>query len=284
MSTITADSDLALLRRFTDDRDQGAFTEIVRRYAGMVYAATFRVLHHRQLAEDVAQETFVRLLRRPDAVSVSLGGWLHRVATQLAIDAARSESSRHNREKVYQEQLTNLLDDPKPWKEISETIDLAMLELPEEARDLLVQHFILGRSQKEIAEERGVSVATLCRRVAEAMNHLKDVLRRQGVTVGALGIVGAFLSMRGAETISAALQQELGKMTLVAGLRRIIAAKAAAAKPAARAWATLELQLAALAGVAAVAGVIAVAVMRDRPNPAPTQPDPIPPARTTALR
>lgn len=220
MSTAAAISDLALLERFSHQRDETAFAELVRRYAGMVYAACFRVLHDKQLAEDAAQETFLRLLRRPEAVHVSLGGWLHKTATQHAIDVCRSESTRRKRERAHAENEVELLGEQSTWKEISDTVDEALLELPEEDRDLLVQHFILSRPQKEIAQERNTSVATLCRRVNDALERLRAVLQRRNITMSAIAGVADFLTMHGTEPVSAALQQSLGKMTMVAGVRR----------------------------------------------------------------
>lgn len=219
LAAVALASDLALLQRYAQERDEVAFAEIVRRYAGMVYASTFRVLRDRQLAEDAAQETFLKLMRRPDSVSVSLGGWLHRAATQLAIDVSRSEIARRNRERKRSEEKLDLLDDQVPWSEVSEVLDLAMMELPDDARDLLVQHFIRGRPQKDLAEERGVSIATVCRRVADAMEQLRVILRRRGASLGACLIVGDFLALRGSEALPITLQQELGKMKLLAGVR-----------------------------------------------------------------
>ena len=88
-----------LLRRFADG-DEAAFTEIVDRYAGLVFCVCNRVLGDRGRAEDVAQETFFRLVKCPDRVSHSLGGWLHRAATRLAVDTLRSERARHRREQT----------------------------------------------------------------------------------------------------------------------------------------------------------------------------------------
>src|SRR6516225_11076310 len=89
-----AASDMLLLRQFTDTGDPAIFAEIVRRYAGVVYSASHRILNDEARAQDVSQETFFRLMRQPKLVTHSLGGWLHRSATHLAIDAKRSESSR----------------------------------------------------------------------------------------------------------------------------------------------------------------------------------------------
>ena len=70
------ETDMSLLHRFADRGDEDAFSEIVRRYAGVVYCACHRVLRDRGWAEDVAQETFFRLLKSRESVSQSLGGWL----------------------------------------------------------------------------------------------------------------------------------------------------------------------------------------------------------------
>jgi RNA polymerase sigma factor (sigma-70 family) len=220
MSTVAAISDIALLERFSHQRDETAFAELVRRYAGMVYAACFRVLHDKQLAEDAVQETFLRLLRRPESVQVSVGGWLHKTATQHAIDVCRSESTRRKRERAHAEKEVELLGEQSSWKEISNTVDEALLELPEEDRDLLVQHFILSRPQKEIAQERNASVATVCRRVNDALERLRAVLQRRNISVSAIALVGDFLATHGTDAVSPTLQQALGKMTMVAGVRR----------------------------------------------------------------
>src|SRR3954462_10428262 len=97
MDAIPAQPDLDLLKRFADG-DEVAFAEIVRRYAGLVYSVCHRVLGERGWAEDVSQETFFRLLKHRRQVSQSLGGWLHRAATRLAVDALRSENARRRRE------------------------------------------------------------------------------------------------------------------------------------------------------------------------------------------
>jgi len=50
-----------------------AFAQIVKRYAGVVYSTSFRILHDRGRAEDVSQDVFFRLLRRPPAVTSRWG-------------------------------------------------------------------------------------------------------------------------------------------------------------------------------------------------------------------
>jgi RNA polymerase sigma factor (sigma-70 family) len=266
MSVAATISDITLLRRYADDRDETAFAEIVSRYAGMVYAACYRVLQDKQLAEDVTQETFLKLMRKPAHVSLSLGGWLHKAATQLAIDVSRSESARRRRERAHSQDHVEFLEDQKSWKEISETIDRAMTELPDEARDLLVQHFILGRCQKEIADEHSVSVATICRRVNDAMEQLRGVLRRRGMSMAAAAVVFDFLALRGSEAVPLAVQHGLGKMTMLAGVHRGWKLIRPIQRPGLSFWQVKELELAAAVLVGTMLLILALILFRGKPR------------------
>ncbi len=90
----TREDDFTLLKRYADLSDPQAFAQIVQRYASFVYATCLRVIGDGSRAEDLSQETFFRLMRRPHEVRQNLGGWLHRTATHLALDSLRSENSR----------------------------------------------------------------------------------------------------------------------------------------------------------------------------------------------
>ncbi|HUU68905.1 MAG TPA: sigma factor [Planctomycetota bacterium] len=93
-------TDLALLDRFRRARDADAFAEIVTRYQDFVYGTCLRILGNAADSQDVSQECFLRLLRKADTVRTSLGGWLHRCATDLSIDELRGRAARKNREEV----------------------------------------------------------------------------------------------------------------------------------------------------------------------------------------
>src|SRR5688500_15590704 len=116
------DNDFVLLQRFARDGDAEAFAEIVKRYAGIVYATSYRVLHDRGRAEDVSQEVFFRLLRRPHVVSQSLGGWRHQCATRLSVDDLRSDTARRRREANRQVEVDEC-PGATVWQEISPHVD-----------------------------------------------------------------------------------------------------------------------------------------------------------------
>src|SRR5688572_26050249 len=217
---ILPETDMSLLHRFADKGDEDAFSEIVRRYAGVVFCACHRVLRDRGWAEDVAQETFFRLVKCPDRVSQSLGGWLHRAATRLAVDTLRSEQARHRRESTYEipaKDEDDLGSGPgSQWEEISPAIDEALDELDDDARALLVRHFLQGTPQADLAAEAGVSAATMSRRVKHAINELREALSGKGVNV-APSVLLMLCARNACEAAPQALMTELGKMAMVSG-------------------------------------------------------------------
>lgn len=86
----TADDESLWIRK-AQRGDQAAFTLLYRRHAQAIHSLAWRLTSDRQLAEDIAQETFMRLLRRfggadPDR---PLRPWLRQVASNLAIDRLR---------------------------------------------------------------------------------------------------------------------------------------------------------------------------------------------------
>jgi RNA polymerase sigma factor (sigma-70 family) len=217
--------DILLLERFRQKGDEEAFSQIVQRYAGVVFGTCRRILRNSALAEDVTQETFFRLVQRREQVSESLGGWLHRVATSLAIDAARSESSRRKRERACaaQEQVAAL-----DWADVSPKIDEALADLPPQTRALLIDRFLRGRTQTELAAERGLSQATLSRQVKCGVEQLRQILQNKGLVVGAVSLTFWMTDQAVASSAPAAVMQELDKMTMVSGAGGPFAATASA--------------------------------------------------------
>jgi RNA polymerase sigma factor (sigma-70 family) len=74
------------------------FKELFYRHYPAIYRQLTCLLGSRTDAEDIAQEAFIRLFNTPPRESSNLGGWLARVATNLAYNHLRSENSRRRRE------------------------------------------------------------------------------------------------------------------------------------------------------------------------------------------
>jgi RNA polymerase sigma-70 factor (ECF subfamily) len=83
-------SDLELVEAFRTG-DSTAFEELHRRYVGSIYRLVHRKLGDGLLAEDIAQETFLKALRNLNRMddTFNVGGWLHTVARNLCYDELR---------------------------------------------------------------------------------------------------------------------------------------------------------------------------------------------------
>ncbi len=231
------ETDLSLLSRFARTRDASAFAEIVRRYTGVVYATCHRVVRNQALAEEVSQETFFRLMKQPESVSQSVGAWLHRAATNLAVDAVRSDSARRRREMDYAEESVRQHENDEGaareatnWSEISPFVDEALAELPEDERTLLVEHFLKGRPQNELATEAKTSAATMSRRIRGAVEALQQKLRKRGLAITPLPLMG-LMRDHAMQAAPASLGAELGKMALASRSAGIIGAPVAPNPP-----------------------------------------------------
>src|SRR5204863_6073916 len=99
------ETNLELLARYTRQNAEDAFAEIVRRHIDLVHSAALRQVRAPQLAEEVAQSTFIKLARQapqlaPDTI---LTAWLYQVTRREAIDVVRREARRQSREQIASE-------------------------------------------------------------------------------------------------------------------------------------------------------------------------------------
>jgi len=217
LAATPTETDFSLLRKFQSTHDSAAFAQIVQRYASCVYSTCLRVLGDTARADEASQETFFRLMRRPDEINTNLGGWLHRTATHVALDALRSDTARHKREIVYTKQCQQ--HESESWAELSPCVDQALTELPEELRQILIGHYLLGKTQAQLSEETNLSPATISRRVQQGLDELRKRLRLKGVYALPAALAALF-SHVAARQAPASLVRELGKMTMLSSAGR----------------------------------------------------------------
>ena len=260
------ENEAILLKRFSAGADAEAFAELVRRYVQLVYSTAWRVLKDDTDATDVTQETFFELTRHAGRISGSLSGWLHRVATQKSIDVIRRTAHRRNREQAYARTRPVVV---QSWQEMSEHVDLALEKLDESLRSVLLDHFIAGKTTAQIARERGVSQATVSRRVNAGLDQLRGILKRKGLLVTAAALA-TLLKENTAQAVSATLMGGLGKMAMVGTTQT--------AATAARVGAVKAL----LATVAVIGSVSVAGYVHHRGSSGPAVP-PLPAARIGAV-
>ncbi len=214
----TTEADLDLIKRYANAGDPDAFAEIVRRHTAMVYHTCLRVLHDKALAEDASQDTFFRLMRSPATVNRSLGAWLHKTATRRCLDVLRSEKARQRREREHRFNNRYYYGraNPPSWSVLSPHIDEALAQLEESTRSLLTEHFLAGKSQRQLAKETQTSTATVCRKIKAGLLELREKLGDAGFVASVAALTSLFAS-QSTLAVPGELTAELGKMSMVSG-------------------------------------------------------------------
>ena len=212
------ETDLELLRRFTRDQDQDAFTRLVQRHLDLVHTAAFRQVRSPQLAEEVAQTVFTDLASqagrlRPDTI---LTAWLYTVTRRAAISVIRRESRRQAREQLAA-QMNELLATPDPgWNPVEPFLDEAMASLDETDRTALLLRYFENQSLREVGTALGTGEDAAQKRVTRALDRLREKLARRGITVGAAGFA-ALLSVHAVQAAPVGLAATITAAAVLSG-------------------------------------------------------------------
>lgn len=179
-------SDEELMERLSL-RDRQAFEEIFDRYGNLVYSTALRVLRDPHLAEDISQEIFVRLWRKPDRYVAERGRfltWLISVTRNRAVDEVRARGRRQRYETTSPEEQERELpagtaDDPSLSAQLGEQRRIvrdALADLPPEQRQAIELAFFGGFTQQEIAEMLAQPLGTVKTRIRLGMQKLRAAL------------------------------------------------------------------------------------------------------------
>lgn len=197
-------TDLALLTRWKAG-DEAAFSAVVERHRPMVEAVARRVLGDHHAAEDVAQATFLVLARKADALAggdPDIGGWLHRVARDLARDRRSAEAARRRHEGAAMPATATAADpvtQAAMRSEFLRQIDDALAALPERQRACLVLHHLEGLPVNQVAVRLGSPEGSVCQWLSRGRERLRQLLERRGVAVSA----ALLLTLLGDEALAA---------------------------------------------------------------------------------
>lgn len=168
--------------------DERVIGELYRTYGGRIMGLALRVLNDRQLAEEVVQETIVRVWRRAATFDETreLEPWLFRIARNTAYDMGRARGRRPRSQwgdpTPALEGLAagDHVSDPALASENLETrwaVRTAIDELPETLRDVVRLQHLGGLSHTEIATRLGISLGTVKSRSHRAHGKLAAALR-----------------------------------------------------------------------------------------------------------
>jgi RNA polymerase sigma-70 factor, ECF subfamily len=167
---------------------QSAFEQIVRRYQRPVISLIARMTGDHTLAEDLAQETFVKAFRSLAAFDTTrrLSSWLFRIAHNTAIDAMRrsgpptaSIDAPHIASRL-NEPATPPAPDPVERQELGRALESALAELRSDQRAAIVLRYEIGLSFDEIGTVLGVPEVTARSHVHRARKELARLLTASG--------------------------------------------------------------------------------------------------------
>jgi RNA polymerase sigma factor (sigma-70 family) len=180
-------SDARLLCEYAENGAEAPFDELVERYAGLVYSAALRQVESPAAAAEIAQNVFVGLARNARSVSgrlapeASLAGWLCRSARNLSLNLRRDEFRRRARERQLMEEILSVPENPPDWERVRGVLDEAMADLDEADYDAVVLRFYQNRDYRAVGAVLGVSDDTAQKRVARALEKLRESLSRRGI-------------------------------------------------------------------------------------------------------
>ena len=163
--------------------DKSAFEELVKRHQELVFSLSFKLTGNRELANDVAQEAFIRAWKaigkfRGDS---TFGTWIYRITVNTAW-TLRKKAKKHYSLNIEDTQEPVVVDEKKAPELVAINSDLSLVlrkalnQIPLEQRIIVELKNIEGRSHKEIADYLDISVTAAKVRLHRAHQKLRNIL------------------------------------------------------------------------------------------------------------
>jgi RNA polymerase sigma factor (sigma-70 family) len=206
-------SDGQLLDYYVAQRDEAAFTALVRRHGPMVLGVCQRLLHDPHEAEDAFQATFIVLLRKAGSIAKRelLGNWLYGVAYRVALKMRGAATRRLARTGQAEEDMATAATTREPgWDDLCPVLDEEVHRLPPKYRTAVVLCYLEGKTSEEAAQQLHCPVNTVKSRLARARDRLRQQLARRGIPFSAASLA-AILGQDAGAALPAPLLDSLGR-------------------------------------------------------------------------
>ena len=149
---------------------------MMQQYGAHVVGLCTLLLKDAHLAQDVAQETFIRAWKQGNLRQETEKAWLTRVAVNLCRDEQRSRWFRHVDRRITPEELPLQADAPDTDSDLLDSVH----RLPAREREVIVMHYWNDMSPEAIAKLLNIDRATVFRRLARGRKRLKIELEGGG--------------------------------------------------------------------------------------------------------
>jgi RNA polymerase sigma factor (sigma-70 family) len=190
---MTEPDDHELLAQYARSESDAAFAALIARYVNLVYSAALRFTGNPHHAEEITQAVFIILARKAGKLGrgVVLSGWLYQTARLTAANFVKGEIRRQRREQQAYMQSTLTETESGAWEQIAPLLDEAMGRLGERDRNAVVLRFFENKTAREVAVTLKINEAAAHKRVNRALDKLRKIFSKRGVTLTATVIAGA---------------------------------------------------------------------------------------------
>ena len=171
--------DIQLMRRIAN-RDQSAFHGLYQAYGKAVYSLAYRILQNSALAEEVTQDTFLKIWQQRtkwDPEKGKLKSWLLTIAHYTAIDCFRRERRQpilHPDSIENMEEMISATQTDIPWQD-GTVLKMLITQLSDEQSFLIELAFFRGMSHSQIADETQIPLGTVKTRLRTAIQRLREL-------------------------------------------------------------------------------------------------------------
>jgi RNA polymerase sigma-70 factor (ECF subfamily) len=178
---------------YARDGRESAYRELVRRYQRPVFSLIYRMVRDRELAEDLSQETFVKVLNAIDRYrpEFKFSSWVFKIANNAAIDHLRRkeldtlsldggpDATTAERVEATALQIGDTTESPLDEleaRELGSAIERAIGKLRPEYQTCIILRHVEGRPYDEIADILGLPLGTVKTYIHRARAELRELL------------------------------------------------------------------------------------------------------------
>jgi RNA polymerase sigma factor (sigma-70 family) len=185
-------TDVQLVEQYVSGNSK-CFEVLLNRHKRRLFTYIYLMVKKRALAEDIFQDTFIKIINSLKSGRYNDDGkfiaWATRIAHNLIIDHFRKEQQfRTISNDSYETDLFNaipLAEKPVETQIIKDQIDVDIKKLldylPDEQREVVLMRHYMGLSFKEISEETGVSINTALGRMRYALINLRRLIAEKNI-------------------------------------------------------------------------------------------------------
>lgn len=163
-------------------KDDKAFTLLYDMYAKSLFGVIFNLIRDKEEAEDVLQETFVKIWKNIETYNESKGRfytWILNIARNSAIDRLRSKNFNNNLKNLSSDNFVHILDDPAKLNNKIDAIGIQefVKKLKPRCIQLIDLLFFKGYTQQETADKLEIPLGTVKTQNRNCINELRNLLK-----------------------------------------------------------------------------------------------------------